>query len=116
ERLTSRAYAAELAKRIDPDTTKPPDAYGRYLPSRDGGTSHFSIIDARGNAVACTATINTLFGSYVVEPTYGIVLNNEMDDFAAVPGRPNAFGLIQSEANAVGPGRKPLSSMWPPLI
>ncbi|MEX2286426.1 MAG: gamma-glutamyltransferase [Planctomycetaceae bacterium] len=116
KRLISREYAAELAKRIDSEKTKPLEAYGRYQPVADGGTSHFSIIDAQGNAVACTETINTLFGSYVVEPTYGIVLNNEMDDFAAVPGRPNAFGLIQSEANAVGPGRKPLSSMSPTIV
>ena len=115
ERLTSREYAARLAARIDPQRTKPPEAYGRYLPVEDGGTSHFSIIDGKGNAVACTETINTLYGSFVVEPEYGIVLNNEMDDFAAVPGRPNAFGLIQSEKNAVAPGKKPLSSMTPTI-
>lgn len=114
-RLTSREYAAELARRIDREKTKPLSAYGRYLPPRDGGTTHFSIIDANGNAVACTETVNTGFGSYVVEPTYGILLNNEMDDFAAVPGQPNAFGLVQSEKNAVEPGKKPLSSMTPTI-
>ncbi|MEX0717751.1 MAG: gamma-glutamyltransferase [Planctomycetaceae bacterium] len=114
-RLTSRAYAAELAKRIDPEKTKPLEAYGRFVPPRDGGTTHFSIVDADGNAVACTETINTGFGSYVVEPKYGILLNNEMDDFAAVPGQPNAFGLMQSEKNAVAPGKKPLSSMSPTI-
>lgn len=116
DRLTSPAYAAQLAGRIDPDHTRPLKEYGRYLPTTDSGTSHFSVMDARGNAVACTETINTGFGSWVVEPEFGIVLNNEMDDFAAIPGRPNAFGLIQSEANAVAPGKKPLSSMSPTIV
>lgn len=116
KRLTSVDYAKELASRIDPKQTKPLEAYGRYMPVDDHGTSHFSIIDAKGNAVACTETINTRFGSFVVEPKYGIVLNNEMDDFAAIPSRPNAFGLIQSEKNAVEPGKKPLSSMSPTIV
>lgn len=116
DRLTSRQYATVLAKRIDMAQTKPLKAYGRYLPVNDNGTTHFSIIDAKGNAVACTETINTVFGSLVVEPKYGIVLNNEMDDFAAAPGQPNAFGLIQSEANSVQPGKKPLSSMTPTIL
>lgn len=115
-RLTSRQYAKELAGRIDPQRTKPPESYGRFLPVDDGGTSHISVIDSRGNAVACTETVNTLYGSYVVEPHYGIVLNDEMDDFAAVPGKPNAFGLIQSEKNAIAPGKKPLSSMTPTIL
>jgi gamma-glutamyltranspeptidase/glutathione hydrolase len=116
QRLIDPAYAATLAARIDPETTFESAAYGRYLPPRDAGTSHFSIIDAAGNAVACTETINTGYGSYVVVPRYGIVLNNEMDDFAAVPGKPNAFGLIQSAANAVQPEKKPLSSMTPTIL
>ena len=116
ERLTSPAYAAELAKRIDKERTKPPVSYGRFQTPDDGGTSHFSVIDAAGNAVACTETINTVFGSFVVDPEFGIVLNNEMDDFAARPGKPNAFGLIQSEANAVEPNKKPLSSMSPTIL
>jgi gamma-glutamyltranspeptidase/glutathione hydrolase len=115
-RLTSREYAAKLGQRISLDRTKSLKDYGRYLPVNDGGTSHFSIIDAAGNAVACTETINTGFGSWEVEPTYGIVLNNEMDDFAARPGEPNVFGLVQSEASAVGPRRKPLSSMSPTIL
>ena len=72
--------------------------------------------DASGNAVACTETINTHFGSYVVVPEYGIVLNNETDDFTSQPGKPNAFGLIQSEANKIQPGKKPLSSMSPTIL
>lgn len=116
ERLLSQQHAARLAAKIDPERTLPFQDYGGFAPVNDGGTSHISIIDAEGNAVACTETINTLYGSYVVEPKYGIVLNNEMDDFAAVPGLPNAFGLIQSEANAVAPGKKPLSSMSPTIL
>lgn len=116
ERLTSDANAAALAARIALQQTFPPEHYGRFAPADDAGTSHFSVIDSRGNAVACTATINTTYGSYVVTPRYGIVLNNEMDDFTAVPGEPNAFGLIQSEANAVEAGKKPLSSMTPTIL
>lgn len=115
-RLTSREYAAEIAKRIDLSKTHPPENYGRFTTPDDGGTSHFSILDAAGNAVACTETVNTLFGSYVVEPTFGIVLNNEMDDFTSLPGVPNAFGLIQSEANSIEPGKRPLSSMAPTIV
>ncbi|NNJ24503.1 Glutathione hydrolase proenzyme [Planctomycetes bacterium LzC2] len=113
-RLISPAYADSLAVKIDPTRTFPPAYYGRVAPVRDGGTSHLSVIDAAGNAVACTETINLEFGSLVVTEA-GVVLNDEMDDFAAVPGEPNAFGLIQSEANAVGPGRVPLSSMSPTI-
>jgi len=115
-RLTSREYADDLARRIDLARTQPPEAYGRITTPDDGGTSHFSILDARGNAVACTETINTHFGSYVVEPTFGIVLNNEMDDFTSLPGVPNAFGLIQSEANSIEPAKRPLSSMTPTIL
>lgn len=115
-RLISEDYAAALAARIDLQRTFPPGHYGRYTLPDDAGTSHFSIIDRHGNGVACTETINTSYGSYVVVPRYGIVLNNEMDDFTAVPGEPNAFGLIQSAANAVEPGKKPLSSMTPTIL
>src|SRR4029079_7383543 len=115
-RLTSRAYAAEIARRIDLSKTLAPEAYGRLTTPDDGGTTHFSLLDAAGNAVACTETVNTLFGSYVVEPTFGIVLNNEMDDFTSLPGVPNAFGVSQSEANSIEPGKRPLSSMTPTIV
>jgi gamma-glutamyltranspeptidase/glutathione hydrolase len=115
-RLASRGNAETLAGRIDLARTQPPESYGRYVTPDDGGTTHFSILDAAGNAVACTETINTLFGSYVVEPKFGIVLNNEMDDFTSLPGTPNAFGLIQSEANSIAPGKRPLSSMTPTIV
>jgi gamma-glutamyltranspeptidase/glutathione hydrolase len=115
-RLTGGKYADGLARRIDLAGAQPPEKYGRFVTPDDGGTSHFSILDARGNAVACTETINTHFGSFVVEPKFGIVLNNEMDDFTSLPGVPNAFGLIQSEANAIEPGKRPLSSMTPTIL
>lgn len=116
QRLISKEYAEKLAKRIDLEKTRPPVAYGRAQPVDDAGTTHFSVIDAAGNAVACTETINLTFGSFVVVPETGVILNNEMDDFAAKPGTPNAFGLVQSEASAVGPGRRPLSSMTPTIV
>lgn len=115
QRLTNQIYASQLASRIDAKKTKPLKEYGRYLPPRDGGTSHYSVMDIKGNSVACTETINLTFGSHVVIPKYGIVMNNEMDDFAAIPGKPNAFGLIQSKANEIEPGKKPLSSMSPTI-
>jgi gamma-glutamyltranspeptidase/glutathione hydrolase len=116
DRLICREYVKGLLAKFDPTRTKPNRAYGRFAPVEDSGTSHISVIDRRGNAVACTETVNTFFGSKVVEPRFGIVLNNEMDDFAAVPGEPNTFGLIQSEANAVEPRKKPLSSMSPTIV
>lgn len=115
ERLISSRHAAALAARIDPTRTQPSDSYGRFSAADDSGTSHFSIIDAAGNAVACTGTINLGFGSFVVEPKFGIIFNNEMDDFTTHPGRPNAFGLKQSHANSIAPGKRPLSSMTPAI-
>ncbi len=115
DRLVAPAYGDRIARRIRFDATLPTKEYGRFAPVEDDGTSHFSIIDAEGNAIACTETVNTYFGSYVVDPTYGIVLNNEMDDFAARPGEKNVFGLVQSEANTVATGKKPLSSMSPTI-
>ncbi|MFM9962020.1 MAG: gamma-glutamyltransferase [Planctomycetaceae bacterium] len=116
KRLLSREHARELASRIDLKQTRPTNSYGRFAPVNDSGTTHFSVIDADGNAVACTETINTEYGSWIVDPKFGILLNNEMDDFAAVPGQPNAFGLIQSAANSVAPRKKPLSSMTPTIV
>lgn len=98
------------------DHTFPPDHYGVVSTPDDHGTLHISVMDASGMAVALTTTINTAFGSEVVAPRSGIVLNNEMDDFMTHPGQPNAYGLIQGENNAVGPGRRPLSSMSPTVV
>lgn len=95
----------------------PPEHYAPPVaPGEDHGTLHISVIDGEGLAVALTTTINTSFGSQVIAPKSGIVLNNEMDDFAARPGEPNAFGLVQGEANAIAPGKRPLSSMTPTVV
>lgn len=110
DRLESRAYARELRGRIRPDAVLPRDRYGS---APDSGTTHLSVVDADGMAVACTTTINTAFGAMVVGGETGVILNNEMDDFAIAPGVPNAFGLIGGDANAVAPGKRPLSSMTP---
>ena len=115
-RMLSEKYAIETADRISMANVLPMEKYGRFFLTPDSGTSHFSVMDSSGNAVACTETINLTFGSFVVVPDYGILLNNQMDDFTANPGKPNAFGLIQSKANAVAPGKKPLSSMTPTIV
>ncbi len=115
-KLLNPQYAAQIADRIDLQKTKPVKDYGRFFAKDDAGTSHFSVIDEAGNAVACTETINLTFGSFVVVPEFGILLNNQMDDFTANPGKPNAFGLIQSAANSVAPGKRPLSSMTPTIL
>lgn len=109
-------YARQTADQIDLTKTLAPEKYGRFFAANDAGTSHFSVMDAAGNAVSCTETINLTFGSFVVVPEFGILLNNEMDDFTASPGKPNAFGLIQSAANAIQPGKRPLSSMTPTIV
>lgn len=116
DRIISRKYSDQIATKIDMDQTLPLESYGRFFSANDGGTSHFSVIDAQGNSVACTETINLTYGSFVVVPEYGILLNNEIDDFAAEPGKPNAFGLVQSEANAIAAGKRPLSSMTPTIV
>jgi gamma-glutamyltranspeptidase / glutathione hydrolase len=117
--LTSPAYHAELARRIKPDAVLPRDAYGTLGPPpaqhKDGGTTHLSVIDAEGNAVALTTTVNLTFGAHLVAGKTGIVLNDQMDDFSLTPGLPNAFGLIGNEQNAVAPGKRPLSSMTPTI-
>ncbi len=115
--LTSEAYAAKLAKGIDEKKTKPPKAYGSMrIVKDDDGTSHVSVVDADDNVVAWTETINTTFGSYVMTDRFGIILNNEMDDFSAEPGKPDAFGLQTSHRNAVAPAKRPLSSMSPTIV
>ena len=116
DKLLNRDYSRDIAEHVSMTSTLAPEKYVRFFLNSDGGTSHFSVMDADGNAVACTETINLTFGSFVVVPEYGIVLNNELDDFTANPGKPNAFGLIQSEANVIAPGKRPLSSMTPTLV
>ena len=119
--LLAPANTAALRRRISPTRTLEPGAYGSRIgghaaAAADAGTSHFSVMDAEGNAVACTTTINTAFGSMVVAGDTGIILNNEMDDFSAQPGAPNVYGLIGNEANAIAPRKRPLSSMTPSIV
>src|SRR6185295_12249496 len=85
-------------------------------PHEPAETTHYSIVDGEGNAVALTYTLNGNFGSAVVAPGTGFLLNNEMDDFAVKPGAPNLFGLVQGTANAIAPGKRPLSSMSPTIV
>ena len=117
--LTAPAYHAELARRIKPGAVLPRDGYGTLgpppEPRKDAGTTHFSVIDADGNAVAMTSTVNLGFGAHLVAGKTGIVLNDEMDDFSLQPGVPNAFGLIGNEQNAIAPRKRPLSSMTPTI-
>jgi gamma-glutamyltranspeptidase/glutathione hydrolase len=82
----------------------------------DGGTAHVSALDLDGNAAAITTTINTAFGAGILVPGTGIILNNEMDDFAVAPGVPNVYGLTGTAANAVAPGKRPQSSMSPTIV
>ncbi len=117
DRLLSLKRIAAIRGDFDPTKTHPAAHYGTPRdPGTDGGTQHISALDADGLAVALTTTINTSFGSRVVGPTSGILLNNEMDDFVARPGVPNHYGLVGSEANAVAPGARPLSSMTPTVL
>jgi gamma-glutamyltranspeptidase/glutathione hydrolase len=97
--------------------TLPAEAYGLQLdPGTDAGTAHVSVLDGAGLAVSLTTTINTSFGSGVVDPATGLLWNDELDDFAAAPGVPNAYGLIGNERNAIAPGKRPLSSMSPTVV
>ena len=116
--LTSKAYADELRKTIllDKARTPPEVTPGNPIPYESDQTTHFSVVDAEGNAVANTYTLNFYYGVGLVAPGTGVLLNNELDDFAAKPGVPNAFGLTGSEANAPGPRKRPLSSMSPTIV
>jgi gamma-glutamyltranspeptidase/glutathione hydrolase len=116
-RLTSADYAAGLRASILPDKATPSDMLPGVKPPVEGdNTSHFSIIDAEGNFVAATQTVNLSFGSGMVIAGDGFLLNDEMDDFALRPGTPNAYGVMGFDANAVAPGRRPLSSMSPTFM
>ena len=116
--LTSKAYAAALRAEIDLDHATPSSRVkpGNLAPHESRQTTHFSVMDREGNAVANTYTLNWSYGSGIVAKGTGILLNNEMDDFSAKPGEPNAFGLLGGEANAVQPGKTPLSSMTPTML
>jgi gamma-glutamyltranspeptidase / glutathione hydrolase len=116
--IVSKAYAEKLRETIDLNhATKSADVSAGHPPSNEGeNTTHFSIVDKAGNAVSNTYTLNLAFGSGYSVDGAGFLLNNEMDDFAAKPGAPNAFGLIGDEANAIAPGKRPLSSMAPTIV
>jgi len=120
--LTSSAHLRELLRNFDPGRATP---LAELLPQANAAhgtlagekhTTHLSVIDRWGNAVALTTTINDGFGSCVVAPGTGILLNNQMDDFASSPGQPNLYGLVMGEANAIAPGKRPVSSMAPTIV
>jgi len=116
--LTSKKYANELAGKIKPDRATPSVMVkpGQPQAFESDQTTHFSVMDAAGNVVSCTYTLNLNFGSGIVARGTGVLLNNEMDDFSIKPGVPNAFGLIGGDANAIAPGKRPLSSMTPVIV
>ena len=116
--LISKAYAAKLRGLIAPDRAKPASEIAAVDPApyESDQTTHFSVVDADGNAVANTYTLNLSFGVGLVADGTGVLLNDELDDFAAKPGVPNAFGLTGGKANAPGPRKRPLSSMTPTMM
>src|SRR3954451_4034035 len=112
--LLSKEYAASLRREIGPRASVTP----AFPPTTPSGTSttHYSVADADGNAVSCTTTLNNSYGSAVTVTGAGFLLNDEMDDFTTVPGKPNLYGLVQGEANAIAPGKRMLSAMTPTLV
>ena len=113
-KLTSKPYAAALARGVDLNRATPTGE----VPAVDEGqhTTHYSIVDPEGNAAAVTTTLNDDFGSALVVGGAGFLLNDEMDDFTARPGKPNLYGLVQGEANAIAPGKRMLSAMAPTIV
>jgi gamma-glutamyltranspeptidase/glutathione hydrolase len=130
--LLDRKYAAAWRETVDPAHASPskelkrPAVFSQLeqyaathtpeVPRESNHTTHYSVVDAEGNAVAVTTTINDWFGSRVTADGLGFLLNDEMDDFSAKPGTPNSDGLLQGAANAIGPGKRPLSSMAPTIV
>ncbi len=116
--LLDPAYHARLRARIDPVRATPSAEVkpGQPAGSEKMETTHYSVVDAQGNAVAVTYTLNGGYGNGITVPGLGFLLNNEMDDFSAKPGAPNMFGLVQGERNAIAPGKRPLSSMTPTML
>jgi len=116
--LTSKGYASALQATIDPDRARPAEDIqaGNPAPWESPETTHFSVVDRWGNAVSNTYTINFSYGSGITVTGAGFLLNNEMDDFSAKPGVPNAYGLIGGEANKIEPGKRMLSSMSPTIV
>jgi gamma-glutamyltranspeptidase/glutathione hydrolase len=116
DRLTSKAYAQTLAQEISNRATPASNVDALQQVPNDDGTSHYCIVDQWGNWVVATETINTSFGSLAAIGEFGLILNDEMDDFSAERGKANAFDLLQSDRNAVAPSKRPLSSMTPTLF
>jgi gamma-glutamyltranspeptidase/glutathione hydrolase len=116
--LVSKKYADDLRKRISPDRATPSKDIkaGDPLAYESDQTTHYSVMDSQGNAVANTYTLNFSYGLGLVAAGTGVLLNNELDDFAATAGAPNAFGLMGGEANAPGSRKRPLSSMSPTMV
>jgi gamma-glutamyltranspeptidase/glutathione hydrolase len=116
-RLTDKAYAAQVRAAIDPNKAGvSKDIKPGVEPHEGTNTTHYSIADRWGNAVAVTYTLNDWFGARVTVPGTGVLLNDEMDDFTSKLGVPNLYGLVQGEANAIAPGKRPLSSMSPTIV
>ena len=116
-RLLSPEHVAAIRQRIEPQRAGNSAELAPGLQRKEGShTTHYSIADRFGNAVAVTYTLNDWFGARVTAAGTGIVLNNEMDDFTSKPGTPNLYGLVQGEANAIAPGKRPLSSMTPTIV
>jgi gamma-glutamyltranspeptidase/glutathione hydrolase len=117
DQLLSQSHADKLRASILPDKATPSsEIKGDIGPVEGTNTTHFSIVDKHGNAVAVTYTINYLFGVGQIAGDTGFFLNNEMDDFTSKPGVPNSFGLVQGKANQIEPGKRPLSSMSPTIV
>ncbi|HXY21380.1 MAG TPA: gamma-glutamyltransferase, partial [Burkholderiaceae bacterium] len=117
EHLLDKAYAQRLRTAIDPAKAGVSDDLQTGIAPHEGSdTTHYSIVDQFGNAVSVTYTLNGWFGAKVVAPGTGVLLNNEMDDFTVKEGVPNLFSLVQGSANAIAPGKRPLSSMCPTII
>src|SRR5262249_31532060 len=116
--LTSKRYAAEIARSIDLAKASPSTQIKAGHPAgyESDATTHFTVVDAKGNVVSNTYTLNGSYGSGATVAGAGFLLNNEMDDFAAKPGFPNDYGLIQGEANAIAANKRPLSSMTPTIV
>src|SRR4029079_18243273 len=117
-RLMSKRYAAMLRKGIEPNRATPSSQlHPELVPQHEGdNTTHFSVVDRYGNAVANTYTLNFSYGVGMVAEGTGVLLNNELDDFTARPGAANAYGLVGYEPNLPGPNKRPLSSMTPTIV
>ncbi|HEY3933548.1 MAG TPA: gamma-glutamyltransferase [Gemmatimonadales bacterium] len=114
-KMESKEYAAEVRKTIDVNHATPTPPFDPSI--KDGpSTTHYSVVDADGDAVSTTTTLNDSYGSAVLVTGAGFLMNDEMDDFATVPGKPNMFGLVQGEINAIKPGKRMLSAMTPSIV